>query len=217
MLMPSLPKTYQQFLATLVLGLTRDSKCDSQKSADHVLITVRMIPVITAIVNTLTSFQNNNTENDAILDDGSYFEEGDIYLPINESSDSNNLVDSSYNLSFIEEDDNCDHPFSGVTFQCSDLSNKLLPPLHMDNGCSPCLQHGIARKFKTVMECIPLAGGLNYNYFKRCTANSSEYVKSKMSICREFGDSCWSIIEIIRFHGCILKVSVNDCQLGCYQ
>ena len=58
-------------------------------------------------------------------------------------------------------------------------------------------------KVKTAMECIAVAGGLDYNYFRRLTANSNEYARTKMNNRGEFGGSYWSNIsveEMIRFH-----------------
>ena len=69
------------------------------------------------------------------------------------------------------------------------------------------------------MECIAVAGGLDYDYFKWLTSSSNEYARRHINFSGEFGGSPWTNImveEMIRFLGCILKMSVDDCQLGGY-
>ena len=141
-------------------------------------------------------------------------------MPIEDSSSNNeNPVDPSYNATYNEEDCNYDDILSGLTFLYSDLTHELSPPPNMYKGRGPALRHGIARKFSTVIECVAVVGGLEYNYFKRLTANSNEYVRMNMNNCGKFGGSPWSNItveEMIQFHGTVLKMSIDDRQLGGY-
>ena len=60
---------------------------------------------------------------------------------------------------------------------------------------------------------------MDYEFFKRLTANSNEYAWLHMSEDGKFGWSKWlniSVQEMIRFHGMILKMSIDDRELGGY-
>lgn len=68
-----------------------------------------------------------------------------------------------------------------------------------------------------------ICGGLSYSFFKRLTANSNEYAKKKKSTMDGryfFAGSAWKNItveEMIRFHGMVLKMSIDDRKLGGYE
>ena len=53
----------------------------------------------------------------------------------------------------------------------SDLTQELSPPPNMYYGHGPTFRYGAVRKFSTVMMCVAVVGGLDYNYIKRLTAN----------------------------------------------
>ena len=189
---------------------------DSQISPDNVLATARMMPSITATTNAIAEVTYNNLESGSFSDDGSNFEEGDTNFPLIEG---NEVIDSTYNSSFMEEDGNYEDLLSGLSFEYSDLTSELAPPANMYNGRGPCLRHGVARRFNTIMEYIAVAGGLDYDYFKRLTSNSNKYARRHINFSVEFGGLPWANItveEMIRFLGCILKMSVDDRQLGGY-
>ena len=73
-----------------------------------------MMPSITATTNAIAEVMYNNLNADSTSDDGSNFEEGDIYFPANEGSD---LMDSTYNPTFMEEDGSYKDLLSGLSFQ----------------------------------------------------------------------------------------------------
>ena len=90
----------------------------------------------------------------------------------------------------------------------------------MYHGKGPSLRHGVACKFNNTMECIAICSGLDYNFFKRLTANSNQFARQHMNVEGNYTVSQWSNIsvqEMIHFFGLILKMSVDDRQLGGYQ
>ena len=101
---------------------------DSQISPDNVLATARMMPSITATTNVIAEVTYNNLESGSFSDDGSNFEEGDTYFPLIEG---NEVIDSTYNSSFMEEDGNYEDLLSGLSFEYSDLTSELAPPANM--------------------------------------------------------------------------------------
>ena len=66
-------------------------------------------------------------------------------------------------------------------------------------------------------------GGLSYNFFKGLTANSNEYARKNgtdMDGRIVFAGLAWKNItvkEMIRFHGMVLKMSIDDRKLGGYE
>lgn len=84
----------------------------------------------------------------------------------------------------------------GLTFSYSNLSYESSPHMNMYNDYGHTLQHGIASKFMTIMECIAVVGGMDYDYFKRLTAYSNEYATSKMNTSGDFAGLCWSKITV---------------------
>ena len=99
--------------------------------------------------------------------------------------------------------------FLVVCFDDSNLMEELNPPTNMYDGSRSCLHHVIARQFKTAMECLIVVGGY-CACLKLVTANSNEY---NMTNSGEFAFTCWrniTVEEMIWFHGCILKMSIDD-------
>ena len=62
----------------------------------------------------------------------------------------------------------------------------------MYNGRGPCLRYGVANRFQTVMECVGVCGGMDYDFFKRITANSNEYARLNMSNEGVFAGTDWT-------------------------
>ena len=182
------------------------------------LTSLRMDPHFSPIIDDAdrnATLPDNDDE--SASDDGSDVIKGDTYLPIVDDSNDENTED--YNKIGMEEDGTYDDFLSGLKFLFGDLDHELSPPVNMYNGKGPCLHHGVSKKFNTIFECVSVAGGMDYEFFKRLTANSNEYARLHMSQDGEFGGSKWSNIsvqEMIRFHGMILKMSIDDRELGGY-
>ena len=73
------------------------------------------------------------------------------------------------------------------------------------------------KKISTVFECIKVCGGLDYNFFKGKTANSNQYARQEMTADNKFAGLIWKVQEMVRFHGIMLKMSIDDRQLGGYR
>ena len=107
---------------------------------------------------------------------------------------------------------------SNINFHYTELNEPLLPPDDMYDGEGPCLKPRVARKFQTVFQCASVCGGLSYSFFKRLTCNSNQYGRTHQ-VNGKFGGYTWvniTVEEMIRFHGMILKMSVDDRNLGGY-
>ena len=136
------------------------------------------------------------------------------------------LPDDSYDPVFMEEDGNPDPNgsnyadlMSKINFHYTELNEPLVPPDDMYDGEGPCLKPRVARKFGTVLECASVCGGLSYSFFKRLTCNSNQYARTHQ-VCGKFVSYSWvniTVEEMIRFHGLILKMSVDGRNLGGYQ
>ena len=57
----------------------------------------------------------------------------------------------------MEEDGTYEDFLSGIEYNYDDLEAELTPPNNMYNGRGPCLRHGVARRFETVMGCYRCA------------------------------------------------------------
>lgn len=113
-----------------------DLDIQNNTGMEHVLTTARVLPSIKATTNAIMEVLYNNLDIDLTSDDGSNFEEGGACFPVNEESD---LINSTYNPSFMEEDGNYDDLLSGLSFQYSDLFSELSPPANRYNSRGPCL------------------------------------------------------------------------------
>ena len=70
---------------------------------------------------------------------------------------------------------------------------------------------------ETVLECIQVCGEMDYEFFKRITANSNQYSRLNMNDLGYFRGSHWTKItvqEMICFHGVLFKMSVDNRELG---
>ena len=137
----------------------------------------------------------------------------------NDVLEMNDVVDNdnNYNVEYMEEDGNYDDFLDGIEFNYNNLTTKLTPPNNMYNGRGPCLRHGVARRFDTVMGCLEVCSGMDYEFFKRITANSNEYARMHMNNDGQYAGSNWTNVtveETVRFLGIILKTSINNRKLG---
>ena len=159
---------------------------------------------------------------DSGSEDGSEIGEGDTYFPIGDSVEEN-VVDDGYNVEEMEMDGEYLDYLSQMTFNYEELDEELVPPSDMYNGDGPCLRRGVAKRFSTVLGCVMVCGGLSYSFFKRLTANSNEYARrngTDMDGRLFFAGLAYKNItveEMIRFHGMVLKMSIDDRKLGGYE
>ena len=61
---------------------------------------------------------------------------------------------------------------------------------------------------------------MSYTFSKRLTTNSNEYARTHQQTNGKFGGYTWANIttqEMIRFHGVLLKMSIDDHNLGRYK
>ena len=108
----------------------------------------------------------------------------------------------------MEEDGNYEDFLGRITYNYGDLNEQLSAPVKMYNGSGPILHQGVARCFETILECVQVCGGMDYEFFKRIRANSNQYGRLNMNDLGDFGGSPWTNItvqEMIRFHGVLLK------------
>lgn len=153
-------------------------------------------------------------------DDGSEFAVGDTYYPILTNNNEDIEDSEDYDPEFMEMDGNYSTLLKNVTFQYEALENELQPPSNLYNGSGPCLRRGIGKKFTTVFECTQLCGGLSITFFKRLAANSNQYARLHMTPDGKFAGRTWrniSLEEMVRFHGVILKMSIDNRSLGGYE
>lgn len=83
----------------------------------------------------------------------------------------------------------------------------------MYNGRGPILHHGVAQQFETVLECVQVCGGMDYEFFKQ----SNQYSRLNMKDLGYFRGSHLTNItvqEMIYFHGVLLKISLDKRELG---
>jgi hypothetical protein len=162
----------------------------------------------------------NPTEEESKSDDGSEYGEGDAYFPIEINKNGNSASqEESYDPKFMEEDGNYESLLGGIKFDFKDLAEELTPPVNMYNGHGPSLRHGVASRFNTLFECVSKCGGMDYKFFNRITANLNEYTRCHMDEINHFVGGSWSNIsvqEMIRFHGIILRKSLEHRELGGY-
>ena len=89
----------------------------------------------------------------------------------------------------------------------------------MYNGRGPCLRRGVVRRFDTVLGCLDLCSGMDYEVFKRITANANEYARMHMNNDGQYAGSNWTNVtveEMMRVLEIILKMSINNRDLGGY-
>jgi hypothetical protein len=69
------------------------------------------------------------------------------------------------------------------------------------------------------MECVGVCGGMDYDFFKQITANSNEHARLNMSNEGVFAGKDWTNVtveEFVHFLGILLKMSVDNRELGGY-
>ena len=70
-----------------------------------------------------------------------------------------------------------------------------------------------------MMGCLEVCSGMDYQFFERIAAHSNEYARIHMNTNGQYAGSNWSNItveEMVRFLGIILKMSINNRELGGY-
>ena len=87
------------------------------------------------------------------------------------------------------------------------------------NGTDRLKPEAKMRAMDTVMECVEEFGGLDKNYFARLTNHSNAYAEERKK-GSSFAGSTWSRIscgEMIRFHGILLRMSIDGRKVGGYE
>ena len=199
------------------------SPSDPHREIQRGLTSVRMSPVLDP-----SDRRSPPTDPDILYredsgsEDGSEIGEGDTYFPIGDSAEEN-MVDDGCDVEEMEMDGEYLDYLSQMTFNYEELDQELVPPSDMYDGNGPSLRRGVAKRFSTALGCVMICGGLSYSFFKRLTANSNEYAKKKKSTMDGryfFAGSAWKNItveEMLRFHGMVLKMSIDDRKLGGYE
>ena len=139
-----------------------------------------------------------NTYSDSSSDEGSEVTVGDAVMEM-DNVDEN---DNNYNVEYIEEDGNYEDFLAGIKFNCNDLATEVTPSNNMYIGRGPCLRHGVVRRFNTMMGCLKVCSGMDYEFFNRITANSNEYARMHMNNDGQYAGSNWTNValeEMVRF------------------
>jgi len=129
------------------------------------------------------------------------------------------LPDDSYDPEYMENDGDYAGIMRDIQFDYQELRHLLVPPEDMYDGDGPCLKPRVAAKFRTVFECALVCGGMSYSFWKRLTCNSNQYGRIHQ-VNGKFGGYQWANItveEMIRFHGILLKMSIDNRSLGGYE
>lgn len=127
--------------------------------------------------------------------------------------------DLAENDKFMKDDGTYDDFLNGFNFNNGDLEEELTPLVNMYNGRVPSLCHGVARMVMTSIECVEVVGAIAYDFFCSLTANSNQYAQYHMNEKGEFRGSSWcniSVQEMAQFLGVLLKMSVDNRELGGY-
>ena len=157
-----------------------------------------------------------NDPDDSESEDGDDFEAGDTYFPLDGSDD---IADPTYDPAFMETDGDYSNLLSGITYNYEELTDQLKQPTNMYNGKGPCLKEGIGQRFRTAFGCVQVCGGMNLTFLKRLTANANQYARANL-VNDKFGGYKWrniTLTEMVNFKGVILKMSVDDRNLGGYK
>ncbi len=215
---------------------TQQVAFNTTTQAQRAITNLRMTPVLfeyehvgrhANIPETLLD-ESESEDGSNILDEGA----DDTYLPRgsiwddHESNDESapeneNRTKQSNNKQEQTKDDDDN---SLVWIPPEDLKEELqgYPNMYENEGImnGPALKRGIATKFNTALEACGVCGGMDFEFFKRLTANSNEYGRNNMDHRGYFGGSKWKNIstqEMIRWHGVILKMSIDNRKIGGYE
>ena len=128
--------------------------------------------------------------------------------------------DDNVNDTLDEEDTS---PIPSVSWKFEDFNGKndtgLQPPGHMYDKKGTLRPDLLETGYENIFDCVSKAGGMDHDYFKRLTKNSNLYAGSKLKDGKFIGRN-WSNItlgEMIRFHGIILKMSIDPRKFGSYE
>ena len=181
------------------------------------LASLHIFPEISPVANPNDIATSTSTDVESLSDDESDDGAVDTYLPLDNFDDS---PDNNNDQAYMEEDGNYADFLRGISYNYADLNEELTAPVNMYNGRGPILCHGVTRHFKTVLEYVQVCGGMDYEFFKWIKVNSNQYSRFNMNDLGDFGGSCWTNItvhEMIRVHGVLLKMSVDNRELGGYK
>ena len=90
----------------------------------------------------------------------------------------------------------------------------------MYTGPGLCLKRGISEKMKNLIDAVGICGRMDYNFFKRLTANLNQFARNHMDHCQRFSGFPWKNItteEMHHFFGVLLKMSIDNRKLGGYK
>ena len=110
--------------------------------------------------------------------DNSDVEEGDTYLPISTEAvnDDDELGDDELSQNKDPSTDGHYKDFfktNTFTYEPLKEGETLHQSSNMYDGEGPCLKRGVAKRFRTVLECVQLCGGFSYSFVKRLTSKSN--------------------------------------------
>ena len=80
------------------------------------------------------------------------------------------------------------------------------------------LKMGIGQSFDTILGVAQKVGGLDMEFFRRITSNTNENGRNKIRNGKIAGYN-WTIVsvsEMVNFFGIMLKISINELNLGGY-
>ncbi len=114
----------------------------------------------------------------------------------------------------MENDGNYFNLPDTITFKYQALENKLQPPPNIYNGSGPCLHRSVGKKFDRVLNCVQVCGVLWIPFFKHLTASLNQYAQLILST-----NGKWkiSLTEMVRFHGVMLNLSIDNKNLWGYE
>lgn len=110
---------------------------------------------------------------------------------------------------------------SELHWSCDELRAELKPLANIYNGPGPCLRCGVASKINTLIDACAVCGGMDYQFFKRLAANSNQYARANLNAKGYIGGTVWarniSTEEMYRYHGILLKMSLDHRKIGGYR
>ena len=197
---------------------------DPKKSTRTSITNLRMSPLLerTTNDNQLPPINENVPYKEDSDADNSNVEEGNTYLQISAEAGNgdNDLSEDEVDASTNKH---CKDFFktNQFTYKPANEGKTLNQPSNMYNGEGPCLRHGVDKQFSTVLECFQVCGGFSYSFVWRLTPKSNGYTKAHITGDKKFAGYKWqkniSVQEMYRFHGVLLKMSIDDQKLVGYK
>ncbi len=201
--------------------MTTDSSLEGPALMNRRLTNLRMAPVLGHSNTNYSHSTSGEQQHDEYESEEERF--GEDMLVDNDCEELDNihrlygyLPDEGYNPTSMEEDGN--YP-EELTWTYEDLpAEGLHEDLYHYSGPGPCLRPYVSTRFRTVLEAFGVAGGFTYELIKRITANSNAYASKNLK-GSNFAGSFWhpiSVEEMYHFLGIILKMSIDNRQVGGY-